>query len=147
MKTCFAFISLAVGSFVFAGSGPVNPVNANGDGVAIKGYDPVAYFTQSQPVKGDARFAQSWMGATWWFSSAENQDAFAKSPEQYAPQFGGYCSWAVSRNYTATIDPAAWRIIDGKLYLNYSKDVQKMWEKYVSKRIEDANKNWPSLHK
>jgi YHS domain-containing protein len=131
----------------FATAGLVDPVNKNRQGVALKGYDPVAYFRVSGPVKGSPQFSYSWMNATWHFSSAENRDAFAKEPEKYAPQFGGYCAWAVSNNYTADIDPEAWKIIDGKLYLNYNKDVQKKWQEGVLERIADSNKNWPKLHK
>jgi hypothetical protein len=126
---------------------PVEPVNKNRGGVAIKGYDPVAYFKSSNPVKGSPQFASEALGATWWFATAGNRDLFRADPGRYAPQFGGYCSWAVSQGYTADVDPAAWRIIDGKLYLNYSKGVQKKWEQDVEKRIEDANRNWPALHK
>ncbi len=128
-------------------AGPVDPVNKTGHGVAVKGYDVVAYFKQGKPVKGSAQFSTSWMGAAWWFTSSEDRDAFVAKPEQYAPQYGGYCSWAVSKGYTAEIDPEAWRIIDGKLYLNYSKDVQRKWAEDVQKRIAEANKNWPGLHK
>ena len=92
--------------------------------VAISGTDPVAYFTEGKAVEGRSEFSHEWDGANWHFKSAENRDAFAKSPETYAPQFGGYCAWAVSQGYTATIDPAAWSIVDEKLYLNYSKDVR-----------------------
>jgi len=145
--TTRSFVLLFFSAAAFGAKPPVNPVNANADGVAIKGYDAVAYFTQSQPVKGDSRFSYQWMGATWHFASAENRDAFEKTPDKYAPQFGGYCSWAVSQGHTADIDPSAWRIIEGKLYLNYNKDIQKKWSQDVQKRIEDANQNWPRLHK
>ena len=130
-----------------AAKAPVEAVNKNGEGIAIKGYDPVAYFTKAEPVKGSAQFAHHWMGATWWFATAEDRDLFVKDPDKCSPQFGGYCSWAVSNNNTADIDPTARKIVDGKLYLNYSKSVQKMWEKDLNKRIEDANRNWPALHK
>jgi YHS domain-containing protein len=146
MNTRFALLLLA-SSAVFAGNALVNPVNANSQGIAIKGFDTVAYFTHAQPVKGDPKFAYRWMGATWLFASSENRDAFEKEPDRYAPQFGGYCAWAVSNNYTASIDPEAWRVVDGKLYLNYSKDVQKKWQQDIPKRIEDANRNWPGLHR
>jgi len=126
---------------------PVDPVNTDRSGVALKGYDAVAYFKQNKPVKGLAQFSHSWMGATWRFLNAENRDLFAANPQQYAPQFGGYCAWAVSQGYTADIDPDAWKIVDGKLYLNYSKSVQKKWERDLATRIEQANKNWPKLHK
>jgi YHS domain-containing protein len=115
--------------------------------MAIQGYDPVVYFEESRPVKGSAQFSTMWMGATWLFSTSARRDLFQANPQQYAPQFGGYCAWAVSNNYTAKIDPEAWKIVEGKLYLNYSKDVQKMWEKELLKRIEVANRNWPGLHK
>ena len=86
------------------------------------------------------------MGAKWYFASAANRDAFAKNSQKYAPQFGGYCAWAVSQGYTAGIDPEAWKIVDGKLYLNYSKSVQKMWEQDVPGNIRKGNENWPKLH-
>jgi hypothetical protein len=98
-------------------------------------------------VKGQPGINWQWMGATWQFSSGESRDAFMKDPARYAPQFGGYCSWAVSRGYTADIDPEAWKIVDGKLYLNYSRSVQKKWEAEAAANIEKAAKNWPGLHK
>jgi YHS domain-containing protein len=150
MKSLFIItgtaLYLTIISAALAGP-PVDPVNKDRSGVALKAHDPVAYFTLSKPVKGSAQFSQAWMGATWWFATAENRDLFSANPEKYAPQFGGYCAWAVSQGYTAEIDPEAWKLVDGKLYLNYSKQVQKKWEQDVSKRIEQANKNWPTLHK
>lgn len=125
----------------------VEPVNKDRAGVALKGYDPVAYFQQARPVKGCSQYTHSWMGATWQFASSADRDLFAANPEKYTPQFGGYCSWAVSRNHTADVDPQAWKIIDGKLYLNYNREVQKKWEQDVEQRIEAARKNWPHLHK
>ncbi len=115
-------------------------------GKAIKGYDPVAYFTDSKPVEGKSAITHEWMGAKWRFASAANKDAFVKNPEKYAPRYGGYCAWAVSQGYTASIDPDAWKIVDGKLYLNYSKGVQKQWEAGgVEKLIAAANANWPKI--
>ncbi len=137
----------ALSCFVMNAASLVEPVNKNGSGVALKGYDPVAYFTQSKPVKGLAQIAHTWMGATFWFASGEDRDLFAASPEKYAPQFGGYCAWAVSQGYTADVDPEAWKVIDGKLYVNYSKSVQRKWEDDVYKRIGEAGRNWPGLHK
>lgn len=125
----------------------VDPVNKNLFGTALKGYDPVAYFKEGRPVKGKDEFRYDWMGAKWYFASAANRDEFAKNPEKYAPQFGGYCAWAVGHGYTASIDPEAWKIVDGKLYLNYSKDVQKMWEQDVPGWIKKGNENWPRLIK
>ena len=126
---------------------PVEPVNKDGSTVAVHGYDPVGYFRQQQPVKGQPGISWRWMGATWQFSSAESRESFMNDPARYAPQFGGYCAWAVSRGYTADIDPEAWKIVDGKLYLNYSKSVQKKWEAETAGNIEKATKNWPGLHK
>ena len=115
-------------------------------GKAIRGTDPVAYFTQGKPVEGDSDFTFKWMDATWYFASAANRDAFAKHPERYAPQYGGYCAWAVSQNYTASTDPDAWKIVDGKLYLNYSKGVQEQWEAGgIPKLISQGDRNWPTL--
>jgi YHS domain-containing protein len=115
------------------------------DGVAIKGTDPVAYFTEGQPLPGRAEFEYEWQGATWRFASAENRDLFANNPEQYAPEYGGYCAWAVSQGYTAPIDPNAWKIVDGKLYLNFNRQIQQRWEKDIPGHIAQANQNWPQV--
>jgi YHS domain-containing protein len=138
-------ISLGFAAVLMAGQ--ADPINKDGKGVAIKGYDPVAYFTQSKPVKGSPKFTHQWMGATYWFASAEDRDQFAALPEKFAPEFGGYCAYGVSKNHTVGIDPEAWRIVEGKLYLNYSKGVQKKWLEDVPGNIRAAEKNWPKLHK
>lgn len=123
-----------------------NPVSFYTDnGVAIRGTDPVAYFQQGKPVRGNSQFSYQWMNATWHFSSAENRDLFVKNPQKYAPQYGGYCAWAVSRNYTAPIDPDAWKIVDGKLYLNYNRGVQRSWERDIPGNIASGDRNWPTL--
>lgn len=117
-------------------------------GVAIKGYDPVAYFTIGQPVKGKSEFAVKWMGATWHFSSAANRDVFKAMPAKYAPKYGGWCAYAVGRyNSLYKIDPHSWKIVGGKLYLNAGKSVQRDWEKDVPGYITKADKYWPSLVK
>ncbi len=122
------------------------PVNTTFFGsLAIKGYDAVAYFTEGKPVKGKAEFTHKWKDANWRFSSAANLAAFAAAPEKYAPQYGGYCAWAVSEGYTADIDPDAWRIVDGKLYLNYDQKVKEKWEKDIPGHIKKADGNWPKL--
>ncbi|MGD1893307.1 MAG: YHS domain-containing (seleno)protein, partial [Cyclobacteriaceae bacterium] len=112
---------------------------------AIQGYDPVAYFTDQKPVKGSDEHTYEWKGATWYFASAENVQAFEANPEQYAPQYGGYCAYAVANGYTAKIDPEAWKIVDGKLYLNYNKKVQADWEANQANFIQQANQNWPKV--
>ena len=109
---------------------------------AINGYDPVAYFKQGTPVKGKKDFHYRWMEASWYFSSQQNLDDFIKTPNAYAPQYGGYCAWAVSRGYTASTSPDAWRIYSGKLYLNYSLGVRKLWIQDIPGNIRAGDKNW-----
>jgi YHS domain-containing protein len=112
---------------------------------AVGGYDPVAYFNQGKPVPGSREFTHQWKGATWRFASAANRAAFAASPAKYAPQYGGYCAWAVSQGYTAKGDPNVWKIVSGKLYLNYSPGVQQQWSADIPGNIAKANKNWPGV--
>lgn len=114
-------------------------------GIAIDGTDAVAYFTEGAPVPGTSDYTYDWNGATWCFSTAGNRDAFAAEPQAYAPQYGGYCAWAVSEGYTASTVPQAWKIVGGKLYLNYSRRIQRKWEQDIPARIAAANKNWPSV--
>jgi YHS domain-containing protein len=113
--------------------------------VALSGYDAVAYFTESKPIKGDAKFTHSYQGAKWQFASADNRDKFAAAPEKFAPQYGGYCAWAVSQGYTASADPMRWKIVQGKLYLNYDQEVQKKWETDIPGFIQKANASWPGI--
>lgn len=114
-------------------------------GAAIRGYDPVAYFTERMPVRGSDEFTFEWNGAVWRFKNAENRDLFADNPEMYAPQYGGYCAWAVSRGYTARISPDAWSIYDGKLYLNYSLRIRRRWSEDIPGNIALGDTNWPSV--
>jgi YHS domain-containing protein len=143
-STALALIgfTLALGSPVLA----LEPVFKDG-GLAIRGHDPVAYFQEGRPVPGKPEFEVPWMGATWRFATAANRDAFTREPERYAPQYGGYCAWAVSQGYTASTDPAAWRIVDGRLYLNYDKGVQRRWEQDVPGNIAKGDRNWPEILK
>ncbi|WOG26694.1 YHS domain-containing (seleno)protein [Endozoicomonas sp. 8E] len=112
---------------------------------AVSGYDPVAYFTEGKPVKGSDKFSTRYKGAAWYFSSEENKNLFLESPEKYAPQYGGYCAWAVAHGKTASADPRQWNIEDGKLYLNYNGSVQKKWLKDKKKLINEADDNWPKV--
>jgi len=116
-------------------------------GTAVEGYDVVAYFTEGKPVEGDSDHVVEWQGAKWQFASAKNKDLFEADPEKYAPQYGGYCAWAISQGYTASTVPEAWKIVDGKLYLNYSKGVQSTWEQDIPGNIKLANTNWPGISK
>ena len=113
-------------------------------GVAVAGYDPVAYFTEKKPVQGKADITLEHDGATWRFASAANRDAFKTNPAKYQPQYGGYCAWAVASGYAAKGDPEAWTISGGKLYLNYNKSVQSNWEKDIPANVRKADANWPN---
>ncbi|MBK1660913.1 YHS domain-containing (seleno)protein [Paracraurococcus ruber] len=115
------------------------------NGLAIRGTDPVAYFTEGRPVPGRAEFRHDWRGATWLFASAANRDAFAAAPDRYAPAYGGFCAYAVSEGYTAPTDPAAWRIVDGRLFLNYDRSVQRTWEGDIPGRVRRGDANWQRL--
>jgi len=108
-------------------------------GVAIRGFDTVAYFTQGKAVEGVEEFSVDWSGATWLFSTQEHADLFEGSPEQYAPQYGGYCAYGVSQDYLVKIEGDQWKIEDDKLYLNYDKKVQKTWLEDIPGYIESAN--------
>ena len=137
-------VALLVSQYSFA----IDPVYTGGTAnAAIKGYDPVAYFTQNKAVKGSKQHSAKYQGATWHFSSVENRRLFTANPEKYAPQYGGYCAYAVSRNTTASIRPNLFTIVNDKLYLNYSKVVQRRWQKDKPKYIKQADKHWPGLVK
>lgn len=120
-------------------------VNRDGNGLAIDGYDPVAYFVAGKPTRGLPELEYVWNGTRYRFATAANRDRFARDPAAFAPQYGGFCSWAVSRGYTASIDPMAWAVVDGKLYLNYSTRVQRTWEGDVQGNIKKADANWVTL--
>ncbi|MDU8946755.1 YHS domain-containing (seleno)protein [Ovoidimarina sediminis] len=115
------------------------------NGIAIDGTDPVAYFTESRAVAGDPGITHEWSGVTWRFSSPRNREAFSADPEGFAPQFGGYCAWAVSRGYTAPTAPDAWTIFDGQLFLNYSKRIRRRWERDIPDNVARGRANWPSV--
>lgn len=119
----------------------------NRNGLAVRGTDVVAYFTEGRPVKGKAAFEHEWKGVRWRFASAAHRDAFAADPEKYAPQFGGYCAWAVASGYTASTVPEAWKVVEGKLYLNYSLGVRERWEQDIPGNIAKAEGNWPAVLK
>ena len=120
-------------------------VNTDSSGVALQGYDPVAYFTDGRPVRGTTEFRTTHQGYEYRFANAEHLAAFRANPSRYLPQYGGYCAWAVSQGYTASADPTNWRIVDGKLYLNYNDEVQRRWEQDIPGHIRSANANWPGV--
>jgi YHS domain-containing protein len=136
-----AVLSLARPTPAIAADG-VPPVNGT---VALHGYDAVAYHTDGRPVQGTRQFEFAYKGAIFRFASQANRDAFAANPEKYAPQYGGYCAYAVSQGYTADTDPEAFSIVGGKLYLNYSKAVKRRWDRDQQGYIARADANWPKL--
>ncbi|MFO1016634.1 MAG: YHS domain-containing (seleno)protein [Hyphomonadaceae bacterium] len=113
--------------------------------VAVGGYDPVAYFTDGRPVRGVEQFRITHQGYEYRFANAEHLAAFRANPARYTPQYGGYCAWAVSQGYTAAGNPQNWRIVDGRLYLNYNDEIQQRWEQDIPTRIREANANWPRV--
>lgn len=131
----FAFLSLSTAL-------AQKPVVFARAGKAIQGYDPVAYFTDSKPVKGDSTIWYSYEGATWQFASKDHLDKFKANPAAYAPQYGGYCAFGTSKGYKASTQPDAWTIVDGKLYLNYNTNVRIEWAKDQAAYIQKADANW-----
>ncbi|MGS2718856.1 YHS domain-containing (seleno)protein [Eionea flava] len=131
--------------------GPINTLEKSGffgyepSELAIRGADTVAYFTEGKYIAGSEQFSTQWQGATWQFVSQKHLDLFTHSPEQYAPQYGGYCAYGVSRNYLVKIEPENWTIVDGKLYLNYDDGVQRKWEKDIPGFINKADQQFPEL--
>ncbi|MGD9835181.1 MAG: YHS domain-containing (seleno)protein [Piscinibacter sp.] len=120
-------------------------VNVDASGLALKGHDPVAYFNAAKPTPGLAQFSTQHQGATYRFASAANRDAFIANPGKYAPAYGGFCAMGVALEKKLDVDPQAWRVVDGRLYLNVNKDVQKRWLDDVPGHVATAEKNWPRL--
>ncbi|MGD1924698.1 MAG: YHS domain-containing (seleno)protein [Paracoccaceae bacterium] len=114
-------------------------------GVALKGYDTVAYHTERKPVKGQDGFAYEWKDAVWFFSSAENRDKFIAEPERWAPQYGGYCAWAIAKGSTRPINPKIFRIFNDKLYLNLNMKVHTEWLGEHNQFIAEADGQWPDV--
>lgn len=149
VRNVFAFVlsSLAL-ALLASPARAADPVNKTLlGGLAVDGYDVVAYFTDGKPVEGSKEHTHDWQGATWRFVSGAHREAFVAAPEKYAPQFGGYCAWAVANGYTYDADPEAWSIVDGKLYLNYNKKVQSQWAQDQAGNIAKGNANWPAVLK
>jgi len=138
LTALFAFVALAQ---VLAQSSEVFVTDEG----AIQGYDAVAYFKEGKPLKGKSEFSTLWNGAQWSFSSKQNLEMFKSNPEKYAPQYGGYCAYGTSEGHKAPTQPDAFTIVNGKLYLNYNKDVRTEWSKNKKERILQADKNWPTV--
>ncbi len=131
----FIFLLLTVFSGLAAGNSPA-------EDVAIKGYDPVQYFKAGQAVKGNESFSFQWHSLTWYFSTREDRDLFAAGPEKYAPQYDGYCAWAMSEGRKSQADPEVWKIVNGKLYLNCSRSAYEKWSRDIPGNIQKADTNW-----
>jgi len=112
---------------------------------AVSGYDTVSYFSAQGPVKGSSEFSTQWNGATWRFVTAENLEKFKANPTRYAPQYGGYCAWAVAQGSLAKGDPKQWHIDNNKLYLNINSDIKQKWLANKNQFIRDADQKFPSL--
>ena len=137
-------IVLMVGSGAAFGDDSVN--TGYFGGVAIMGYDPVAYFTEGRAMKGAEEFSYNWLGTPWQFASNQHRDLFVGDPTKYAPQYGGYCVGEVAdKGATINIDPEAWAIIDGKLYLSYSKEFMAKFKANPSDILAKAEANWPAV--
>jgi YHS domain-containing protein len=144
-----AFVSTFLIVAVFAGladsagssESPVAAVNASDD-VGLKGYDPVAYFTDEQPIRGTPHYSFQWKGVTYRFASAGNLQRFKADPNKYLPQYGGYCAYAMSINRIADISPTEWTIFGGKLYLNNNFISQTLWSLDKSGRVKSGDRNW-----
>jgi YHS domain-containing protein len=147
MRKLLAALAFAIGALVaapaYAEQAPVHTGLLSR--VAVGGYDPVAYFTDGRPVRGSAEFRVTHQGYEYRFASAEHLAAFRANPARYLPQYGGYCAWAVAQGYTAAGNPQNWRIVDGKLYLNYNAEIQTRWEGDIPGHVRNANANWPRV--
>lgn len=139
--SCFAF--LAIFASAFASAGDFYEKN----GVALDGYDPAAYFLSGKAVPGDRGISAEYHGSLFYFSSIENRDKFMTAPENFVPQFGGFCAYGASRGYKAKIDPTAFSVVNGKLYLNYDAKVQSIWSKDVAGFVMQAESKWPEVEK
>jgi len=136
----FAFFAVALATAL-----AFDKVNESENGLAIKGYDPVAYYTEGRAVKGKSQFSYKWKDAGWHFASAEDRDLFAANPERYAPQYGGYCAYSMAAGKIAGVDPQAFKIVNGKLYLNWSKEISDKFSDNAEKHIKKGDENWAKM--
>ncbi|MCX2573183.1 YHS domain-containing (seleno)protein [Pedobacter sandarakinus] len=129
---------------LFSASAQQSEIFAPG-GKAIRGFDPVAFFTQAKALKGVDTLSYQWKDVTWLFASAENMAMFKADPEKFAPQYGGYCAYGCSNNYKAPTQADTWTVVDDKLYFNYNVKVKEMWTKEQTERIKAADEKWPII--
>ena len=145
-RTAISLLAIAPTATVFGlPASASEPETFQADGLAIHGYDPVAYFTESEPVPGSASHTADFRGAIWRFASAENLAMFEGDPERYAPRFGGYCAYAASRGYLAPTVPEAWTVHENRLYLNFSLRVRRRWSRDIVNNIAKGEANWPRI--
>ena len=144
-RKLFALAAATGASLALAGAAFAKDAVYSKRGVAADGYDTVAFFTNGAPTKGSDDFTTNYNGVEWHFSSQANLDRFQANPSAYAPQYGGYCAWAVANGSTARGNPKFWKIVDGKLYLNYNGGIQKKWLKDVPGFIAKGDANWPGV--
>jgi len=140
-----AFAVTSCGLIPSQANSSIEAINVNENTVAIQGYDPVAYFTLNAPTLGNSQYTANHLGATYWFSSPEHQKLFKSDPEKYAPQYGGYCAFGVSKEKKYPIEPDAFAVVDGKLYLNLNKTVQSRWVLNTEELIVDADAYWKEI--
>lgn len=138
-------VSTLVALALAAGAAAGERINTTEEGIAIEGYDPVAYFTESRPVEGSPEWEHKWQDARWRFASPEHRAMFAENPESYAPRYGGHCAGAMANGILWSVDPEAWAIVDGKLYLNYLKSGIERFKKNPEPEIAAADANWERL--
>lgn len=119
--------------------------NLDRDGVAIQGYDPVAFFTDNHPIKGSSQFESAYQGAKYYFASAEHKAAFDREPAKYAPQFGGYCAYGASQGHPAPVKIEAWQIVDGRLLMQYDLDIKDKFNRDQQGNLHKADQNWPGI--
>ncbi len=147
MTKCIRLIALAaaIAAAPPAAARPAPEINAPAGGLAVGGYDAVAYFRDGKPVRGDRHYQLRYKGAVWRFASGETLRQFQERPDAFAPQFGGYCAWAVSQHYLAPGDPLQWKIVDGRLYLNANARAKQLWEGDQADAIVRGQANWPAV--
>jgi YHS domain-containing protein len=137
LAALFVFLSLPA----FA----ADNVNVDEDGVILGGFDPVAYFTAGKPVEGKSRYAHNWNGAVYRFASAENLEAFKADPERYAPAYGGFCSYGVRVGKKLAVDPTAWEVVGGRLFVQLDRGTRTLWLEERDKNIAIGDRIWPSI--
>ena len=147
-RTIIAFataIALTAGAAVVPAAAAGPDVNATITGLALRGYDPVAYFTDGKPLPGDYKITARYNGATYRFASQEHKNLFEADPVKYLPQYGGFCAFGAAQGLKVDGDPSVWKIVDGKLYLNLAPPVYDRWSADIPGYVKSANDNWPSL--